>query len=143
MRFVIKYSRKNRIFVVQWHMSKTLAIATVLALLGGTAIAAEPTESSDPEYQSKNARKFVKMLAAMGIDDPRVKNFVGDVDERVEDGYLRLAEERTMGGTLTLHYELSGGFGGKQAELLFTPDDSNFQYSARTNAVMMKYQLRF
>lgn len=123
---------------------KALAItAFLLTITGGMANAAENPEIQSPEHQSKNARKVLTMLTAMGLDDPGIKSFIGDVDKRVDNGYLRIAEERTMGGTLKLHYELSGGITGKQAELRFTPDDSNFQYTARTNAVMVKYELHF
>jgi hypothetical protein len=117
---------------------KLVVAALLLTALPGMATAAE-----DPEHHSKNARKTLVVLSALGMDHPDLVNFVGTVDERVDGGYLRLAEEKTMGGTMTLHYELSGGVRAKQVELKFTPDDSNMEYTARPNGVMANYKFNF
>ena len=100
-------------------------------------------EIESAKKKSDTARKAVVVLASVGLDSPEVLHLVKYVDENTEDGYLKLAEERAMGGTIKLHYELSGGFSKKQVELRFTPDDSNFTYTARPKEAMVNYRLRF
>jgi hypothetical protein len=110
----------------------------LLTTLPGMATAAD-----EPEPQSQKARKTLIVLSALGMNHPDIIKLVDSVNERVDDGYLRLYEEKTMGGTMTLHYELSGGVRSKQLELKFTPDDSNMEYTARPNAVMANYKFHF
>ena len=117
---------------------------TVAALLLSTQWAvAAAAGNDDPEQRSKHARKALAVLAAVGMNDPELLSLVDSIDRNVDDGYLKLTEDRVMGGTMTLHYELSGGVTGKQLELKFTPDDSNFNYTARPNAVMAAYSYKF
>jgi hypothetical protein len=110
----------------------------LLAPLGNQAFAAVP-----PEHQSKGARKVLTLLGSVGIEDAKIKSLVKDMDTRVKDGYLMLGEERVPGGAFKLHYELAGGLRARQLELRFTPDDSNWRATARTDGVMVSYTHRF
>ena len=120
--------------------NKIVVPALLLSAFMGTAAAAEDKET---EHHSKNARKALIVLNAMGLDHPEMLNLVKSVDNNIKDGYLLLSERRAMGGTLTLHYELSGGVTAKQLELRFQPEDSRLVYTARPNAAMVNYKYNF
>lgn len=123
-------------------MHRLFGIAYLLAALtGGVALASEPPEEKDSK--TSKAEKVIVVLAAVGLDTKEVKGIVRYVDENTNDGYFRIAEERTGEGTLKLHYALEGGVSSKQVELRYTPDDSNFLYTARRTGAMVQYQLKF
>lgn len=126
----------------------TIRLAVALLLLTamtGVAAADDKIQTGNPlaEPQTKKVRKIYVILNSIGVNSPEVKQFIESVDARVDNGYLMLREERVANGTLTLHYELSGGLRAKQIELRFTPDDSNWQATARPDAVMVNYKLKF
>jgi hypothetical protein len=106
------------------------------------AIIVDPTRAPHAQH-TKKTRKVEILLGQLGLNSKEVMKLVSEVDARVDKGYLRLAEERVPGGTLTLHYDLSGGVRAKQIELKFQPDDSNWQATARPNAVMVEYKYKF
>jgi len=116
-------------------------LGVLLLLLPSAGMASGTPE--DSKKDSKSAKKVIIMLAAMGLDSPEMLGLVETIDERTENGYLNIVEEKAIGGTFNLHYELSGGVSAKQLELRFTPGDSDFVYTARTNALMANYSYKF
>lgn len=122
-----------------------LVVASLLLTTVTEVARADDFLPRDPSAQPKieKSRKIDIFLNAIGANGTEVKRLVDAVDGRVHDGYLHLGEERVPGGKLVLHYELSGGVRAKQLELRFTPDDSHWQATARTDAVMVNYKLKF
>ncbi len=121
-------------------MVRMMLVVAVLLLTGLTG-AAEAADN--PEHNSKNARKALIVLGAIGADTKEIRNFVENIDSRIENGYLTLAEEKIAGGTIKLHYELGSGVKLKRIELRFTPDDSNWVATARPDRVMINYTYKF
>jgi hypothetical protein len=126
-------------------MGMKYALATaalILSCYGTMAVAAEEPEHKE---KSKVAHQSIAMLEAIGLNHPEIAEFIDYVDQHVDNGDLRIAEEHRMGGMFKLHYQLTGGDvdSKKQIELKFTPDDSHMEYTARPNAVMANYRLKF
>ena len=121
-----------------------LAVAALLLTnLAGVAAAAE-----HPEHKSNNARKALVVLAQIGIDRPEIIEFVKYVDGKVVKGRLQLAEQRVMGGTLSLGYNFTATNpylrkATKGLVLKYAPDNSRWEYTAGTRAVLINYRLRF
>lgn len=116
----------------------------VVALLLLTILENPAAAADTPEHQSKNARKVLAVLGAIGINNPEIKELVEKVDANIDqEGYYTLAQKKVPGGTLTLHYQLGNGINTKQIELQFAPDDSNWRATARTNQVMINYSYKF
>lgn len=135
-------------------MLKNLAVVAALLLafiITNVATAAENpehfTKLADAKFKSKKSEKILKMIKAVGISDPDITNLVNQMDERTKDGYLTLHQEKidggTLGGTLSLRYELHSGVKVKQLELRYAPDNSNMEYTARKSAVMANYKFKF
>ncbi len=132
-------------------MSKILAIVAAFLLfqpIGATvAMAAEYPEhlskNVDATLKQKKAEKILLMLKAIGISDPDIREFAYKVEERTKDGYLMLHQEEVIGGKLSFRYKLKPNVSVRQLELQYVPDDSNFEYTARTNSVMMNYKFNF
>ena len=120
-------------------MNRMGLIALLTAVLGHGAALADDA-AGEP---SDKARKVAIILEKIGLDSPEIMQLAEYVDERTDNGYLRLGEERVMDGTLALNYELHGGISKDQLELKFTPDDSHFTYTASPQAAMVRYQLKF
>ncbi len=119
----------------------TRALVVAALLLTGSVRVAVAAE--EPEHQSKNARKIVVMLASMGISHPDVVGLVQTVDNHMDKGGLRIAEERFGDNTAILRYRPQNGLGLKNMELKFTPDNSNFEITAHTNSVRINYGFKF
>lgn len=126
---------------------RLVVAALLLPGLVGTAAAAE-----NPEHlstKSKHARQALVVLGQIGVNSPEIVEFVDYIDQKIEGGRLKIAEERAMGGTLALSYRLTtkdmpmGIKGRREPELKFTPDDSHWEYTATPHAVMANYRLRF
>ncbi len=133
-------------------MNRILAVAAALLLIQpiemGVATAAENpehlTKDAGVSLKQKKSEKILIMLKALGISDPSLTEFVNNVEGRTKNGYLTLhQEDDVLGGTLSFRYEMKAKIGTKQIELHYAPKDSNFEYKARTNSVMMNYKLRF
>jgi hypothetical protein len=118
---------------------KTLVVAALLLInLDGIAAAAD-----SPEHTSKRAQRVIATLNSLGINDPDVANFVGDVDSRVDHGYLNLSQQKAMGGSISLRYKLGNLPSPRQVDLMYAPDDSHLQATAGTSGVMLGYHLEF
>lgn len=118
--------------------------AKVILVMILMALFPTPIKADDEPYSSsKKVKEVTKILNSLGLNDPSVMALVKEVDTHVKGGYLSLYERQVEGGTLKLHYELRHGVGKDQIELKFSPDDSHMAYTARPNAVMAHYQLRF
>lgn len=115
----------------------TLAVTALLAASVGPVAAAEL-----PGKQSENARKALILLGNIGLDSKEMRELVQRIEDRPDRRYLPLAEEKVVGGKLTLHYELSG-VRGKNLELRYSLDNSNWMATARTSGVMVSYRLKF
>ncbi len=123
---------------------RLVAASLLLATLADVALADDnKTGTSLMQPQTKKVRKVEVILNSLGINSAEVRQFIDAVDERVEGGYLNLAEDRIAGGRIVLHFQLGGGVTAKQLELKYTPDNSNWEATARTNAVMVNYRLQF
>ncbi len=130
------------------------------------AVAAENNEHSNRRYadanhkpksqkafeeaSSKNSRKAEKiivMLKSIGISDRDTMELVNDIDARTNDGHFLLHEEKISSdftnGSLSLRYDLQPRIKTKMLELHYTPDNSNTEYSIRTNSVMVNYNFSF
>ena len=136
-------------------MNKLLVVVAALLLVKpieiSVAAAAEKpehfTQHANANHKQKKADKIIAMLKTLGISDPEVTSLVNEINTRSKDGYFMLREERIStgitSGTLTVRYATKAKIGTKQLELLYAPDNSNTQYSVRTNAVMVNYKLNF
>lgn len=132
-------------------MNKKLAVVAALLLvqpiIADVATAAENTErfkkNAGASLKQKRAEKILVMMRALGISHPDFTALVYDIDRRSKGRYLMLHEEKISGGTLSLRYTLEPKVSIKQIELLYVPEDSNTEYSVRTNAVMVNYKLKF
>lgn len=132
-------------------MNKKLAVVAALLLVSpvvtDVAAAAENpnhlNKDAGASHKQKRAEKILLMMKALGISDPDITALVHDIDKRSRSGYLMLHEEKISGGSLSLRYTLEPRISTKQIELHYAPDNSNTEYSVRTNAVMVKYRLKF
>src|SRR5690349_17488538 len=84
-------------------MVRKMVVVAALLLTGLTGIA---TAAENSEHRSKNAQKVLAVLNSLGMTDPDVKNFVAEVDSKVDDGYLNFTRNEVAGGELTLRYHL-------------------------------------
>ena len=82
------------------------------------------------------------ILNYAGLADPRMAKFVQVADERIDDGYLRLAEDHIAGGKLQLRYDVDG-ISADRLQLHYRPDDSRVEYTAMPETVAVQYKLRF
>jgi hypothetical protein len=117
----------------------TLVVAALLLTsFSQVAIAAEKTE-----HQSNNAHRVIIVLDSMGVNNPTIRDFIGHIDDHIQDGYLTLSEQKVMNGKLMLHYQLNGKIGSKQLEMKFTPDNSHMEYTATSHQIMATYTIHF
>ena len=136
-------------------MNRLLVVVAALLLVKpieiSVAAAAENpehfTQHANANLKQKKADKILAILRTLGISDPEVTSLVNEINTRSKDGYFMLREERIetgiTSGTLTVRYATKAKIGTKQLELLYAPDNSNTEYSVRTNAVMVNYKLNF
>lgn len=96
----------------------------------------------DTQGMSRKADKIMIMLDYAGLADPQVAKFVQAVDARVDNGYLKIAEDHIAGGTLQLRYDIDG-ISADRLQLHYRPDNSRVEYIARPDGVMVHYQLKF
>lgn len=132
-------------------MKRVLAIVAAF-LLFDPIEASVATAAEKPEHLTTNAsvaskqkkvEKFLMMLKAIGLSDPALTEVIYTVESRTKNGYLMLHQEDIADGVLSLGYKLQPKIGAKQLELKYTPKDSNFEYKAHTNSVMLEYKMKF
>jgi hypothetical protein len=122
-------------------MRRNLLVVAALLLtnLPGMAAAAD-----FPEHTSKHARQTMVVLGHMGIDNKEVAEFVDYVDQRIDHGYFRIAEEHTLGGMVRFSYKFQTTTSARRGLVLtFSPDDSNWEYTASSNLIMANYRIHF
>lgn len=123
------------------------ALLLIQPIIASMAAAAENPEhkhqNAKENLKQKKAEKLLMMMEAIGISDPDIKEFVYKVNGRMQDGYLMLHQEEIAGGKLSFRYQLKPRVKAKQLELKYVPDDSNFEYTARTNSIMVNYSFSF
>ncbi len=132
-------------------MNRLLVVVAALLLIQpikiDVAAAAENpehfTKHANANLKQKKAEKLLMMMKSLGISNPNITALVNTVDANTKNGYLMLHKEDLSSGTLSLSYKLEPKIGVKQLELLYIPKDSNTEYKARTNAVMVNYKLKF
>ena len=127
-------------------MYRVMLVAPLLLTMnGGMAEAAENPEQKSKT--SKYARASLVVLAQMGVNDQEVLEFVDYVDKKIDKGYLRIAENHVNGGKLSLSYKFSnkdnipGNIKGPVVQ--FSPDDSNWQYTAGMRGAVIHYRFKF
>jgi hypothetical protein len=138
----------NKILSVVTALLPIMLIAVAsLAIEINVAVAAENPEHFSKDagvsLKQKRAEKVLLMMKSLGISDPDITAFIREIDGRSKNGHLLLSEEKIAGGTLSLRYALEPKISAKQIELLYAPENSNTEYSVRTNSVMMNYKLKF
>jgi hypothetical protein len=123
-----------------------LVATLLLPFISGIAEAAQNPEQMSKK-QSKHARATLVVLGEMGINQPEIVEFVNYVDKNLHHGYLRIAEERAFGGTLSLKYKFTGRDESPVSKrgpvLQYIPDNSHWEYTAGTEGVMVNYRLKF
>ncbi|MEZ5691540.1 MAG: hypothetical protein R3D71_07740 [Rickettsiales bacterium] len=130
-------------------MRSAIVVALLLDLLiwSDVAIAADKNRHSSEnvkvELKRKKMEKLLIMMNTVGVDNPKIISFIQIVNKHTKDGYLTLHKREMYDGTLSLRYKLSPKINSKQIELRYVPDDSNFEYSAKTNSLMVNYKFRF
>jgi hypothetical protein len=134
-----------------WSVVAALLLALPPLTTADVAVAADesgdlpPAERGDAasKHNSKKAQRTIVMLSALGLAHPLVTEMVYEVDGRTKNGYFMLHEERYAEGQVSLRYQLVPKIGIKQLELRYAPDESNVEYTVRSNAVMVNYRLAF
>jgi hypothetical protein len=124
-----------------------IVAALLFSNLTGIAAAAEPTEQ-----KSKNARKLLATLNAIGINNKDVQNLITEADAKVENKYFYVTDHKvkkgTMAGRWSMRYNLKDSDNpnsvrtGKRLQLHYAPKDSRFEVTAHTDSVMFNYRLQ-
>lgn len=96
------------------------------------------------------------VLGSIGLNNKDVRDFVDEVDSRVDKNFVNFAERKTPGGgKFKLRYNmgprtsltgpnLGGRLSTRRFELSFQPSEtSHFEYTAGTNRLMVNYHLEF
>lgn len=104
---------------------------------------AQNANAEEVQELSKNSKKIIIIMNSVGLNNKDLHQLVHYVDSRVDDGYFNITEEQVVGGKISLQYELGTKIGTEQFQLKYAPENSNFEYTARTNAVMVNYNLKF
>ncbi len=147
-----------------------LVALLLLAFLGNPAAAAEPTElqtknprtivdvpetaAAPRKESSSKARKVLQLLGTMGVDHRELRGLVRTVDARIDNGYLRLSEQRipNVKGKVTFRYRLSGSVdsilstsnkhGIRRLELSYKPrENSRWEAVATKKYVVVNYRV--
>jgi hypothetical protein len=125
-------------------MTRIVLVVAALLLTNLMGVAAAADHPEQKSKKSDHARNTLIVLGHMGLDTKEISEFVTYVDERVEGGRFRIAEERIMGGKLSLSIKLnSSGDTPRGPELRFTPDDSDWDCTANLKGVMVNYKITF
>jgi|GEM_PF-4795441 len=128
-------------------MTRTVLIVAALLLfnLGGIAAAAEP-----PEHKSKNAQKLLATLDSVGINSKEITALVNTAHSHVSHGYIYLAEQKMMGGQVSLRYSVGGArklgmqHSSRRLELHYSPkNNDNLHVIAKTNLFLVRYHLEY
>jgi hypothetical protein len=117
----------------------TVALLLVSGLLNGAAAGDDLKQIK----ASKKAKAINAYLEKIGLNNPHILKLAQGVNARMENGALRLAEQKYEKGRVVLLYDVGRGFGTKQLQLKFQPDNSNFEYTATPKSIMMNYSFSF
>lgn len=102
-----------------------------------------PLDSQEKKVlKHKNAEKVLAFLKVVGMKSDFVKDAAYFIDDRSEDGYFRIHEEKVGGINMQFRYDL-GGFHKENFEINFRPEDSNLEFNANPEKVMLKYKAEF
>lgn len=121
-------------------MKKVLVVALLLS--GLTHNAAASVRPDDAASNTK-ATKLNAYLKKVGLNSPQVLAIIGTVSGRMEDGHLRIAEEKFKKSRVVLHYKMEPRISAKQLQLKYQPYDSNVEYVATPKSLMVHYGWEF
>ncbi len=122
---------------------KSYRITVALLLVSGLFNSAAAGDDLKQIKASKKAKAINAYLEKVGLNNPLIVNLAQGVNARMENGALRLAEEKFAAGRMVLLYDVGGGFGTKQLQLKFQSNNSNVEYIATPKSVMMHYRFSF
>jgi hypothetical protein len=139
--------RFNNIVITKWHkmcynkaMNKVMFMAVLVAL--GLIITGSSTALAK-ESKTKNAEKVIHALKKLDLYDPAMKDAIMFVDERINDGYLEIADEEILGYQAKLQYDIDD-FELDNLELKFKdPQRPNYEFVATPSGAMLRYSTEF
>jgi hypothetical protein len=146
LRFRVSFHLRNGLRSVNIISMKGKNIVTALLLtiaLTGNAAAADSTIGPESKA-SKKAKKLHAYLDVIGMNDPRIVNFIQKVDANMEDGQLKLYENKMEYGRMVLLYEAKPSISSKNIQLKFQP--TNYPHTEvimTTKSVMINYHYEF
>lgn len=102
-----------------------------------------PVDKTEVKLQNhKNAEKVIAFMKVAGMRSETFKDAAYFIDERSEDGYFKIHEEKIGGINMQFRYDM-GSLHRENFELNFKQDDSNFEVNANPEHVMLRYHLDF
>ena len=114
-------------------------VALLLTGLGNDAAASVRPDTAS----QKKAAKINAYLDAIGINNPKIKQFANTIGTRMEKGRLRLAEQRFDHGRLVLTFQMQPRIHSEKLELKYQPDNSRFEYTATPKGAMVRFRWEF
>ena len=121
-------------------MNKVMFMAVLVAL--GLIITGSSTALAK-ESKTKNAEKVIHALKKLDLYDPAMKDAIMFVDERINDGYLEIADEEILGYQAKLQYDIDD-FELDNLELKFKdPQRPNYEFVATPSGAMLRYSTEF
>jgi hypothetical protein len=90
----------------------------------------------------KNAEKIMAFMRVAGMHSATLQDVAYFVDERSEDGYFKIHEEKIGGINMQFRYDM-GGLHKENFEVNFRPEDSNLELNANPEKVMFRYRAEF
>lgn len=116
----------------------------MLLLISGLANNAAAQDGLKDPTQKDKMQKLRNYLESVGINNPVILKFAGNVKDRMEGKYLRLTDYQMESGRIVLHYTATPKISTRQLELKFQPTYSkNTEFVATTRSVMYNYKWNF